>query len=171
MPEAVREAAHAMLQKGETMRKQAPIHPPFKRDLTNAFDTSVRNFRSDVKGFVAQGNRGRKERGGPEQQKKRALEMKKINHPWCSHQSMSHKRRHPCKYKFCPGRNRKHLKKKNIPYESPMRCEECSIIHDANMHFCNTTVNKEERNCHEKYHKMKFQYTSPTKKQKPNESI
>ena len=53
MPEAVREAAHAMLQKGETMRKLAPIHPPFKRDLTNAFDTSVRNFRSDVKGFVA----------------------------------------------------------------------------------------------------------------------
>ena len=166
MPEAVKEAAHAMLQKGETMRKLAPVHPPFVRDLTNAFDTSTRNFRSDVKGLVAQEQRGaRKERGGPLQRKKRALDKKKIHNPWFIHQSTSHTSRHACKYKYCPGRKRKDNVRKNVPFAGPMRCEECSVIHNTNMHFCNTTVYGEERNCHEKYHKMMYPNTSPTKKQ------
>ena len=167
MPEAVKEAAHAMLQKGETMRKLAPVHPPFVRDLTNAFDTSIRNFWSNVKGYVVQGQRGaRLDRGGPVIRKKRALEQKTFRNPWFVHQSTSHTSRHSCKYSGCPGRKRTTNVRGNVPYAGTMRCEECSVIHNTNMHFCNTTVNKEERNNHEKYHKIMYPNTSPTKKQK-----
>ena len=164
MPEAVKEAAHAMLQKGQTMRKLASVHPPFVRDLTNAFDTSIRNFRSDVKGFVVQGSRGaRLDRGGPVIWKKRALEQTSFEIFWFVHQSTSHTSRHACKYNGCPGRKRKDNVRKNVPYTVTMRCEECSVIHNKNMHSCNTTVNKEERNYHEKYHKIMYPNTSPTK--------
>ena len=153
MPEAVEEAAHACLQKGETMRKLAPIYPPFKRDLMNAFDKSIRNFWSDVKGYVVQEDRSiRIEHRGPVAQKKRALDRKKIQNPWFVHQSISHTSRHSCKYKYCPGRNRKNNVRKNIIYTMYMRCEEYSVIHNTNMYFCNTTHNFEERKCHERYH-------------------
>ena len=55
MKEAVQEATHACLQKGEATRKRTPQHPSPQRDLTNVFDTSSRNIRSDAKGLVVNG--------------------------------------------------------------------------------------------------------------------
>ena len=57
MKEAIQEAAHACLQKGLPMRKQTAQHPSPHRNLTNVFDTTFRNIRSDAKGVVINGGK------------------------------------------------------------------------------------------------------------------
>ena len=42
--EAMKEATHALLQRGDTMRTYYSKHPPAVRDLTNAYDTHARAF-------------------------------------------------------------------------------------------------------------------------------
>ena len=39
MPEAMKEATHSLLQRGENMRTYDVKHPPSVRDMTNTFDT------------------------------------------------------------------------------------------------------------------------------------
>ena len=53
IPEAMKEATHALLQRGATMQTYDAKHPPAVRNLTNAFDTHTRAFRSDAKGGTA----------------------------------------------------------------------------------------------------------------------
>ena len=50
MPEAMKEATHSLLQRGENMRTYDVKHPPSVRDMTNAFDTHARGFQLDSKG-------------------------------------------------------------------------------------------------------------------------
>ena len=57
MKEAVQEAAHACLQKGEAMRKHTAQHPSLHRNLANVFDTTFRNIQSDAKGVVVNGQK------------------------------------------------------------------------------------------------------------------
>ena len=44
MPEAMKEATHALLQTGDHMRRYDAIHPPSVRDMTNAYDSSASTF-------------------------------------------------------------------------------------------------------------------------------
>ena len=44
MPEAMKEATHALLQTGDHMRRYDAIHPPSVRDMTNAYDSTVRAY-------------------------------------------------------------------------------------------------------------------------------
>ena len=53
MPEAMQEATHTLLQRGPSMRTRDAVHPPPVCDLTNAFDTHARAFRTDTKGGVS----------------------------------------------------------------------------------------------------------------------
>ena len=56
MSEGIREAAHAFLQQGDSMRKQRPEHPSAVRCMKNVHDTGYgRKKRADAKGFVAVG--------------------------------------------------------------------------------------------------------------------
>ena len=50
MPEAMKEATHALLQTGDHMRSLDTVHPPPVQDMTNAYDSNARAFRSDCKG-------------------------------------------------------------------------------------------------------------------------
>ena len=57
MKEAVQEDGHACLQTGEATRKRSPQHPSPHQNLTNVFDTTFRNIRSDAKGVVINGGK------------------------------------------------------------------------------------------------------------------
>ena len=54
MPEAMNETTHTLLQTGKEMRIRDAVHPPPVRDMTNAYNTTARAFRSDyiLKRFV-----------------------------------------------------------------------------------------------------------------------
>ena len=56
MPEAMKEATHALLQTGDHMRSYDAVHPPPVRDMTNAYDSNARAFRSDCKGGTISNN-------------------------------------------------------------------------------------------------------------------
>ena len=87
MPEAMKEATHTLLQKGPSMQTRDAVHPPPVRDLTNAFDTHARAFRSDAKGRISTSHDVRIGDGAtrPADQK-RALQMQKQRNPWYTHQ-------------------------------------------------------------------------------------
>ena len=44
MPEAMKEATHALLQTGDHMRRLDAIHPPSVRDMTNAYDSTAKPY-------------------------------------------------------------------------------------------------------------------------------
>ena len=50
MPEAMKEAIHSSLQRGDTMQIQNPTHPLAIYDMTNAYDTHTRPFWLESKG-------------------------------------------------------------------------------------------------------------------------
>ena len=139
MPEAMREATHALLQTGDHMRTLDAVHPPSRQDMTNAYDSTTRAFCSDCKGGTISNNNVRQGAGAiasPLSCKKRALQMKKQKHSWYVHQSNAYKHAKYCKYKECLGRKRTHTVKRNVPYKTHMRCEECVVMNDGNdMHF------------------------------------
>ena len=116
MPEAMKEATHALLQTGDHMRRVDAIHPPSVRDMTNAYDSSARAFRSDCKGGTISNNNVRQGAGpisSPLCHQKRALKVKKQKHPWYVHQSNAYTKLKLCQYKGCPGRKRTGNKTKN----------------------------------------------------------
>ena len=164
MKEAIQEAAHACLQKGEAMRKRTAQHPSPHRNLMNVFDTTFRNIRSDAKGVVVNG--GKKLLVGSiarqQSKKKRTMEKNQKHYPWYHHQSTTHTFRKECRYKLCPGLNRTNNKRAK-PFESPMRCEECSINENCHMHFCNTTKKGVPITCHMNFHMMKHHNRTPNK--------
>ena len=70
------------------MRTYRPEHPKFSRDLTNVFDFGTgRKIRTDAKGIVACGTRGRGAVEAP-QQRMRELRNKQKKSAWRIHQSM-----------------------------------------------------------------------------------
>ena len=163
MKESVQEATHACLQKGPPMRKQKAQHPSPHRNLTNVFDTTFRNIRSDAKGVVVNGGKTLRvlPSSASQSKKKRAMEKKRQHYPWYHHQSASYVKRKGCCYNLCPGKDRTGNKRKK-PYMTPMRCEECSINEECDMHFCNVTKAGVLINCHMKFHMTAHN----TKKQK-----
>ena len=50
MPETMKEATHALLQRGDSMWIRDPVHPPAVCDMTNSYDTYAKVFRSNSKG-------------------------------------------------------------------------------------------------------------------------
>ena len=164
MKEAIQEAAHACLQKGKAMRKRTAQHPSPHRNLTNVFDTTFRNIRSDAKGVVINDRKKLLVRSTTRQQskKKRTMEKNQKHYPWYHHQSTTHTFRKECRYKLCPGLKRT-TNKRAKPFESPMRCEECSINENCHMHFCNVTKSGVQINCHQKYHMKNHHNRKPNK--------
>ena len=92
MPEAMKEATHALLQTGDHMRRLDAIHPPSVRDMTNAYDSTARAFQCDCKGGtisndnVQQGTGASVTITSPLANQKRALQKRKQKHPWYIHQ-------------------------------------------------------------------------------------
>ena len=158
MPEAMKEATHTLLQRGPKMRTRDAVHPPPVRDLTNAFDTHARAFRSDAKGLVSSSNDVRIGEGAtrPADQK-RALQMQKQRNPWYTHQPSPTITKNPklCKYRLCPGLKRDQNQRRR-GFITTMKCVECSVIENKDMFFCMKTEGKEIRNCHYKYHSLNF---------------
>ena len=79
MPEAMKEATHVLLQTCDNMRTLDAVHPPSRRDMTNAYDSTTRAFRSDCKGGTTSNNNIRQGAGAiasPLSCKKPALQMK-----------------------------------------------------------------------------------------------
>ena len=117
MLEAMKEATHALLQTGDHMRRYDAIHPPSVRDMTNAYDSTARAFRSDCKGGTISNNNVRQGAGvsvtSPLCHQKRALKVKKQKHPWYVHQSNAYTELKLCQYQGCPGRKRTGNKIKN----------------------------------------------------------
>ena len=88
MPEAMKEATHSLLQRGEKMRTYDVKHPPSVRDMTNAYDTHARSFRTDSKGgTVSKTQSIRTDKTSTRiDTRKRSLQMQKQRNPWYSHQ-------------------------------------------------------------------------------------
>ena len=88
MPEAMKEATHSLLQRGENMRTYDVKHPPSVRDLTNAHDTHARGFRTDSKGVTVSKTPSVQtgKTSANIYKQKRSLQMQKQRNPWFSHQ-------------------------------------------------------------------------------------
>ena len=56
MPEAMKEATHALLQTGDHIHTLDAVHPPSRQDMTNAYDSTTRTFCSDCKGGTISNN-------------------------------------------------------------------------------------------------------------------
>ena len=80
MPEAMKEATHALLQTGDhNMQRVNAIHPPSVRDMTNAYNSTARAFQRDCKGGTISNNNVQQGAGpisSPLCCKKRALQKK-----------------------------------------------------------------------------------------------
>ena len=157
MPEAMKEATHTLLHRGATMRMYDAKHPPPVRDLTNAFDSTARVFRSDSKHGTVSNSHVRIGEGATRtDSQKRALQMQKQKNPWYTHQPSPRVTKTPqlCKYGACPGLRRKNKRKR--AFTTKMKCEECSVMANRDMFFCMTINKKDIRNCHYRYHIHKF---------------
>ena len=88
MPEAMKEATHSLLQRGESMRTYDVKHPPSVRDITNAYDTHARGFQTDSKGGTVSKTQSFQTRDAATRfrDQKRTLQMQKQRNPWFSHQ-------------------------------------------------------------------------------------
>ena len=111
MPEAMKEATHSLLQRGEKMRTYDVKHPPSVRDMTNAYDTHARGFRSDSKGgTVSKTPTVRTDETATRfDTKKRPLQMQKQKNPWYAHQPTPciTKTTQYCAFERCPGLKKK----------------------------------------------------------------
>ena len=87
MPSQVKELAHALMQRGEPMRRYKPEHPKHVRDLTHPFDYGCgRRLRSDAKGDTAPP--GPMPRAPPKTIN--TLKKKQKKSTWRQHQSKAH---------------------------------------------------------------------------------
>ncbi len=153
MPGCVKILTHYLLQRGDSMRTYRPEHPKFSRDLTNVFDFGTgRKIRTDAKGIVACGTRGRGAVEAP-QQRMRELRNKQKKSAWRIHQSMASSKRGRCCWVHCPGLTASAANKKPRTYETSMRCEECSAMLEKNVFLCNDTKKGVPILCHQAYHK------------------
>ena len=86
MGEAVKEGAHAFLQKGEAMRMQKCEHPSATMDLSKMWHPgSGRQLRSDAKGTTAGASRTRLGEGI---RKPNLLARRQLQDTWRRHQSI-----------------------------------------------------------------------------------
>ena len=149
------------------------IHPSPVCDMTNTYDSTARAFRSDCKGgtiTITNNNvwqEGAGPIGSPLCHQECSLQMKKQKHPWYVHQSNAYTAHKQCQYNGCPGRKQTRIKTKNRPFKRCMRCEECVVLNDGkHMHFCNATNKNGVRNCHSKYHQIKYPNTINKRKRR-----
>ena len=88
MAEGIKEATHALLQRGSKMRTRAPEHPSPVRDLRNVHDTGCgKRKRSDAKGVTTRS----KARAPPVEDVSSMLyklRNQQKKHPWRKHQSV-----------------------------------------------------------------------------------
>ena len=80
MIDAISLAMQAFCQRGQSMRKQKAEHPSFMRDVSCVHGPgSGQKVRSDVKGVVAEGQKGPATIG---QEEERRLQKRQIKEPW-----------------------------------------------------------------------------------------
>ena len=137
------------------MRTYRPEHPLPLRNIENVFDpASGRRRRSDAQGFV--GGRVRQEKVVKRMSLLRRKQTR--GNGWRTHQSVSAIKRGKHSYKRCPGlKNNKNRR----PYDTCMRCEECSLELGKDVYFCNTTKGSKLVVCHITYHNKFCKLTSP----------
>ena len=160
MPEAIKEAAHSLFQRGVKIHTYVVKKPPPVRDITNAYNTHARAFQTVSKGgsvcntpTVRTG-----ESATCIDNRKRSLQMQKQRNPLCTHQPI------PCvttKEQYCAFEQCSSLKidnKKKRPYTTTMKCEECSVMNNEEKCFCMTIERgtKKVRNCYYKHHTLNF---------------
>ena len=150
MGEAVKEAAHALLQKGPPMRMQSPEHPLPLMNLGKLWNPgSGRKKRTDAKGEIAPFGRTRL---GLEIRRYLLLKRRQKVDTWHLHQSVTSKTKGRCAYAGCPNlRFGKAVRKRT--YATHRHCEECSAKKKKPIYFCNDKKKGGKVvNCHMKYH-------------------
>ena len=149
MGDAVDEAAHAFLQKGESMRSQKAEHPSYVKDISRMYNgKDGRKLRADAKGHVS-GHGRSKERIINVQLN--SLRKRKKTNSWRTHQSIACLDRGKCAYKGCPNLRLSTGKRKRS-YDTYMKCEECSVIAKSSVYFYNNKKDGKIVNCHLCYH-------------------
>ena len=149
MGEAITEAAHAFLQKGEPMRKQKPEHPLPTRNLAKMWNPgSGRKLRCDAKGEIAGSGRMRQ---GASILQHSLLTRRQQKDTWRLHQSVIVKKRGKCTYEGCPNLRNSTTKRKR-GYDTFHKCEQCSAKKNKMFYLCNDIREGVEVHCHIKYH-------------------
>ncbi|KAL7525224.1 hypothetical protein ACHAWF_001263 [Thalassiosira exigua] len=153
MPDCIEEAAHAFLQRGESMRTYRPVHPDPVRDLTCVWDTgSGRKLRTDAKGDVVTYTCATTTTVYDQYL---SLRKKQKKNPWRTHQSVRVQPRGKCAYNKCPAYLHSNAKRKR-GYNTFMKCEECSAKKGTAVYFCNDVKDGKEIRCHLRYHSEHF---------------
>ena len=113
MPEAMKEATYALLQRGDKMQTKDPVHPPAVCDITNVYDTYARAFQSDSKRGTVSNSHVQTGAGDicPDHQK-RAIQMQQQKNPRYVHQPNVHTVPCYCCYAGHPGKNRPNKRKR-----------------------------------------------------------
>ena len=121
------------------------VHPSSVHDMTNAYDSTTRAFLVIARVVLLVIIMSNKEQVQLLVlcHQKRALQKRKLKHPWYVHQSNAYTALKLCQYEGCPGRKQTENKTKNQLFRTCTRCEEWVVFNDEkHMHFCNTTNNK-----------------------------
>jgi hypothetical protein len=151
MGESIDEAAHAFLQRGAPMRKQAAEHPEYAKDISRMFDLKVgRKLRNDAKGYQCARSHGRQAKTKTIA-RLRALRSYQSRNSWQTHQSVPCAKRGKCAYKGCPNLRTSKSKRKRS-YDTFMKCEEYSAEKGTDVYYCNGKKGKELVMCHLRYH-------------------
>ena len=155
MRECVKLLSHSLMQRGSSMRQQAPEPAAASRSLVNVFDTgSGRKVRSDNKTMVARGT------PGPETSattcRLRQLRWKQARAPWRVHQSVPCDKQGKCDWENCPGRKRTHVARAR-GRDTYKICEECSAMAgNRKVYLCNERYKGSALSCHLAYHQKYF---------------
>ena len=148
--EAIDEAAHALLQRGDSMRLHKAEHPVHVNNLATMWDTeSGKRMRTDAQGAVADHVRAREDMAVC--QVLRNLKKKQRLNPWCTHQSIAHKVREKCSFAGCTNLRNRNTKRRRS-YNTFMKCEECSAESGKNVYFCNDSKSGVPVLCHQRHH-------------------
>ena len=123
MDEAITLAAHAFLQRGESMRQQKAEHPSNVRNLNNVHHTGWgRKIRSDAQGQMA--GHGPVRNASLPTTRLVSLKNKQKTNSWCTHQSIAIIKRGKCAFGGCPGLREKRKRKRG--FDTYHICEECT---------------------------------------------
>ena len=147
--EAIDEAVHALLQRGDSMRLHKAEHPFHVKNLATMWDTgSCKRMKTDAQGAVA--GHGIAQEDMAVCQVLRNLKKKQRLNPWYTHQSIAHKVREKCAFSGCFNLRNGNTKR-GRSYDTFMKCEECSAKSGKTFYFCNDSKSWVPVLCHQRH--------------------
>ena len=154
MGECMDEAAHAFLQRGMPMRKQAAKHPEHSKDISRMFGIKVgQKLRTDAQGYQCARSHGRQAETSIIASLCN-LRSYQSHNSWRTHQSVPCAKQGKCAFKGCPNLWKSKSTTRKRSYDTFMKYEECSAKNGTTVYYCNNKKGDDIVLCHMRHHMM-----------------